>query len=102
MAIAAKPRHLMQPPHDRTPMVTRYSRHMGAENDADDEACLATVQLGKPAPGSTADTVQIPNPGSASAMIRTLAGESIAPFATAENNDRYVAGELLGAGGMGE
>src|SRR5690349_4488454 len=76
-----------------------------AGND-DDAARLATVQLGKPV--SYADTVQLQQGGgqpvvdTSSAIIKLLEGEAIAPFAAAGANDRYVAGELLGAGGMGE
>ena len=55
------------------------------------------------------DTVQLADPNAtlpsldtSSAMIRLLEGESIAPFAAAGAPDRYLTGELIGAGGMGE
>ncbi len=74
---------------------------MGSEGD--DPARFATVRLGKP---SSADTVRVAEPesgmDSSSAIIRLLEGESIAPFVAAGQPDRYVAGELIGSGGMGE
>ena len=72
---------------------------MGASRD--DPAQLDTVRVS--VGGSVGDTVQLRDPvDTSSAMIRLLEGESIAPFAAASAPDRYIPGEVIGAGGMGE